>query len=797
MFDWLLDPLLKFVRLSLRLFVPTSAVHLARTVMNIFDCLLDPWRHEGAPPDAQTTSYLEAVFAFSVVWGVGGQLIGADRAKFDGYLRACLTGTHDTVEKPKTIKFAKTSIPPERGSCYDFVFHNGQWANWADLIEHIDIPLDAKPTSIIVPTVETVRQLFFLRQHLEHKRPLLFVGPTGTGKSAIVDSELLKLPKDRYLPNSLTFSARTTAAQTQQIVLSKLDRRRKGVFGPPMGKQCVVFVDDLNMPQKEKYGAQPPVELLRTWLDHWHWYDLKDTTRMDLVDLLLVSAMGPPGGGRNDISARFVRHLDVIGIESFDDSTMTKIFGSIVDWHFGKGFDSSFKRLGTSLVSATAAIYKEAVANLLPTPTKSHYTFNLRDFARVIQGVMLVPSTHLPETNKAVRLWVHEVYRVFYDRLVDDEDRDFLFGAVERVTQDQFQLNTKTLFSHLISDEAKGLQDDDMRSLFFGDYMEPGAEPRVYDEVQDLGLLRDTMEEYLSEYNQLSKTPMSLVMFRFAIEHVSRLARILKQPNGHALLVGIGGSGRQSVTKLAAAMSEYTMFRIELTKNYAYADWREDIKKMHRLSGFDGKPTVFLFSDSQIKDEAFLEDINMLLNTGDVPNLYPADEKAEIIERMAVVIKEQNLSNMDTSPLAMYNFFISRVREQLHIVLAMSPIGDDFRRRLRQLPSMINCCTIDWFRAWPEDALEMVAQKFLESVDMEEDVRGHVVSMCKHFHESVRMLSVSFYDELRRYNYVTPTSYLELIQTFKGKSALCFARDVVIWDAGLALMKFCMQVFWK
>jgi dynein heavy chain len=392
---------------------------------------------------------------------------------------------------------------------------------------------------------------------------------------------------------------------------------------------------------------------------------------------------------------------------------------------------------------------------------------------------MLVPSTHLPEQDKVVRLWVHEVYRVFYDRLVDDEDRAFLFGAVERVTQDQFNINTKSLFGHLITDEAKGLQDDDMRSLFFGDYMEPGAEPRVYNEVKDLDLLRETMEEYLSEYNQLSKTPMSLVMFRFAIEHVSRLARILKQPNGHALLVGIGGSGRQSVTKLAAAMSEYTMFRVELTKNYSYTDWREDIKKMHRLSGFDGKPTVFLFSDSQIKDEAFLEDINMLLNTGDVPNLYAADEKAEIIERMAAVIKEQRLSNMDTSPLAMYNFFISRVREQLHIVLAMSPIGDDFRRRLRQLPSMINCCTIDWFRAWPEDALEMVAQKFLESVEMEDDVRGHVVSMCKHFHESVRTLSVSFYDELRRYNYVTPTSYLELIQTFKGKLSVLI--PVNIW----------------
>ncbi|EGD83038.1 dynein heavy chain 2 [Salpingoeca rosetta] len=769
MFEWLMDPVLSFVRHECALFVDTSGVHLARQTMNIFSCLMEPWRStEDSPPSlAQTGPMLESLFVFAVVWGVGGGLTGASRPKFDEHLRSVLTGTNDHVPKPKTVKFNKQAIPPERGSVFDFVFESQQWHHWSDRIEKKDIPPTAHPNELIIPTTETVRQLYFLDMHLKNHKPLLYVGPTGTGKSAIVGDALVKLPKEHYLPNTITFSARTTAEQTQDIILSKLDRRRKGVYGPPMGKQCVVFVDDLNMPQKEKYGAQPPIELLRQWLDHWHWYDLKDTSRLDLVDLLFVGAMGPPGGGRNTITPRFARHLDIMGIESFDDTTMTKIFSSIMDWHFSKGFDASYKRLGASLVMATADIYKHVAAELLPTPSKSHYTFNLRDFARVVQGVMMVPPASMTEPNKLVRLWVHEVYRVFYDRLVDDSDRALLFEAVKRVTKEQFKADFKTLFAHLASDPQQGPVDDDMRSLFFGDYMQPGADPRIYDEVQDLDALRETMEEYLSDYNQLSKTPMSLVMFRFAIEHVSRLARIMKQPNGHALLVGIGGSGRQSSTKLAAAMAEYTLFRIELTKTYSFADWREDIKAMHRLSGFEGKPTVFLFSDNQIKEEAFLEDVNMLLNTGDVPSLYAADEKAEIIERMAQVVKEQKLTDVDTTPLAMYNFFISRVRKNLHIVLAMSPIGDAFRRRLRQFPAMVSCCTIDWFRAWPEDALEMVAHKFLEEVDMEAEVREEVVSMCKHFHESVRTMSEDFYGTLRRRNYVTPTSYLELIQTFK------------------------------
>jgi dynein heavy chain, axonemal len=361
-----------------------------------------------------------------------------------------------------------------------------------------------------------------------------------------------------------------------------------------------------------------------------------------------------------------------------------------------------------------------------------------------------------------------QVYRVFYDRLVDDSDREMFFKDVIETLKDQFKVEPTKLFSHLVTDQRKGVTDDDLRSLMFGDYLVPRANPRVYDEVRDLSALHATMDEYLAEFNQLSKTPMSLVMFRFAIEHVSRISRIIKQASGNALLVGVGGSGRQSATKLAAAMGDYVLFRIELTKNYSVQDWRDDIKKMHRLSGYEGKPTVFLFSDNQIKEESFLEDVNMLLNTGDVPNLYAADEKAEIIERMRAVLRETRRGDAPTSPLAMYNMFIERVKKNLHIVLTMSPIGDALRNRLRQFPSLVNCCTIDWFQAWPDDALEMVGFKFLEDVELETQVRHEVVHMCKHFHQSVRHLSFDFFNTLRRHNYVTPTSYLELIQTFKS-----------------------------
>ena len=93
---------------------------------------------------------------------------------------------------------------------------------------------------------------------------------------------------------------------------------------------------------------------------------------------------------------------------------------------------------------------------------------------------------------------------------------------------------------------------------------------------------------------------------------------------------------------------------------------------------------------------------------------------------------------MEMTPLSLYNFFNERVRQNLHISLAMSPIGEAFRVRLRMFPSLVNCCTIDWFMAWPEDALEKVATNFLTPMGFDEELTESCVKMCKDFHTIVQ-----------------------------------------------------------
>ena len=114
----------------------------------------------------------------------------------------------------------------------------------------------------------------------------------------------------------------------------------------------------------------------------------------------------------------------------------------------------------------------------------------------------------------------------------------------------------------------------------------------------------------------------------------------------------------------------------------------------------------------------------------------------------------------------MMAYFITKVKQRLHIILAMSPTGSALVDRIRNFPSLVNCCTIDWFSRWPEEALEAVAKKFLYETNLNDAQIKNIVVMCKTYHMDAIQLSNKFVKEQKRQVYVTPTSYLDLIKMF-------------------------------
>uniref|UniRef100_S4R9C8 Dynein heavy chain AAA module D4 domain-containing protein n=1 Tax=Petromyzon marinus TaxID=7757 RepID=S4R9C8_PETMA len=416
------------------------------------------------------------------------------------------------------------------------------------------------------------------------------------------------------------------------------------------------------------------------------------------------------------------------------------------------------------LVWATTEVYTAAVQSFLPTPSKSHYIFSLRDFARVVQGLMLVKASCVPlgddGARKLMRLWVHEVYRVFSDRLVDASDHQLFFTIIKEHTMYRTNLlRNLSLSLPSLSPSLTSLLCSDI-----GDVMAQMCTVTSPPRTPHSGVGHPDRQES----TQVAKRKISAIFMRTAAPSSNNESQASRDCKGHNHIQNVAASERLPDPKLPESPQRADAAHLFFTWGFCgVSESEQNWPRVHRQDSARPKQIMLIANTGQKKDESFLEDVGMILNTGDIPNLFESDERVHIIEKMQQLVQAENAQEA-RSPLLAYASFVRRVRQNLHVVLAFSPIGDAFRDRLRSFPSLISCCTIDWFQAWPEDALEKVANHFLDDVEMSQEVRDEAVVMCKHFHQSVRALSKRFYESLQRRTYVTPTSYLELIKTFKS-----------------------------
>lgn len=183
-----------------------------------------------------------------------------------------------------------------------------------------------------MPTVDSIRLTTTFATLLMKDKHVIVAGNTGTGKSVYISLWLQKDAPESIVPLFINFSAQTHVNQLQDLLDSKFEKRRRGVYGPPAGKKNVIFVDDLNMPKKEYYGAQPPIELVRQWHDYRGWYNRKELKMQEIIDIVHVSAMGPPGGGRTEITGRLKRHYNTVVAADMSRDSITNIFATILDY---------------------------------------------------------------------------------------------------------------------------------------------------------------------------------------------------------------------------------------------------------------------------------------------------------------------------------------------------------------------------------------------------------------------------------------------------------------------------------
>ena len=226
---------------------------------------------------------------------------------------------------------------------------------------------------MIVPTVDTVRNSYIVDTYVKSKRNVCLVGATGTGKTVLVQSLLRELPST-HSQLQINFSAATTSAAAQDIMEGPMEKRSKDKLGPAGGKALVVFIDDFNMPKKTSRESpfQPPLELMRLWIDYQGWYDRTKCSWKHIVDTQLIVSMGHPGGGRNNISERTQSRFCLLNTTFPADNQIVRIFDTILSSKLSE-YDNDIKSLSTGIATATLNVYKAVSADFLATPEKFHY----------------------------------------------------------------------------------------------------------------------------------------------------------------------------------------------------------------------------------------------------------------------------------------------------------------------------------------------------------------------------------------------------------------------------------------
>ncbi|XP_069694728.1 dynein heavy chain, cytoplasmic isoform X3 [Periplaneta americana] len=702
-------------------------------------------------PSEQLERYIPKCLVYALLWSFAGDAKLKVRSDLGDFIRSVTT-----VPLPPS-----THIP-----IIDYeVSITGEWCPWSNRVPQIEVETHkvAAP-DIVVPTLDTVRHESLLYTWLAEHKPLVLCGPPGSGKTMTLFSALRALPDMEVV--GLNFSSATTP----ELLLKTFDhyceyrKTPNGVVLAPvqLGKWLVLFCDEINLPDMDQYGTQRVISFLRQLVEHRGFYRASDQAWVSLERIQFVGACNPPTDpGRKPLSHRFLRHVPVIYVDYPGETSLKQIYGT---------FSRAMLRLipplrgyAEPLTNAMVEFYL-ASQERFTQDMQPHYVYSPREMTRWVRGICeaMRPLENLP-VEGLVRLWAHEALRLFQDRLVEDTER--------RWTNDNIDVVALKHFPGVEKEAALS------RPILYSNWLSKDYVPVNREE------LRDYVKARLKVFYE-EELDVPLVLFDEVLDHVLRIDRIFRQPQGHLLLIGVSGAGKTTLSRFVAWMNGLSIFQIKVHNKYTGEDFDEDLRAVLRRSGCKDEKIAFILDESNVLDSGFLERMNTLLANGEVPGLFEGDEYTTLMTQCKEGAQREGL--MLDSNEELYKWFTGQVMRNLHVVFTMNPSSEGLKDRAATSPALFNRCVLNWFGDWSDGALFQVGREFTNRVDLDRPSwkapdffpsavsslpttpshRDAVINACVYVHQTLHKANARLAKRGGRTMAITPRHYLDFINHF-------------------------------
>ncbi|PRP81711.1 hypothetical protein PROFUN_10811 [Planoprotostelium fungivorum] len=585
------------------------------------------------------------------------------------------------------------------------------YRSYEGMNESIDIKYHEVINEPVVPTSDVRANADIVLSWISTNDPIIIVGPEGCGKNMLLRYCFNQLRSTSV--GTLHCNSQTTAAHVVQKLsqLCSLHTSAKGkVYRPKEGDKSILYLKDINLPKPDKYDTIQLISFLQQLITYEGFYD-DELEWIGLERVQLICSMNPSTTvGRYPLTTRFTALMRILYIVYPSRQHLQTIYSSYLDAVLSVIPDNGTWKVKANrqkLATTMVDIY-EQVKSRFPQDEYSHYITTPRDITKWVHGLMRYDLN----SCDIIDVISYESQRLFRDKGVDNNARQRYDKIAEPIFKGQWSAKyTTAQFFTTFGSTTVGA--DGLKQLY-------RVEPEDFKDFVNKGIIvyeRDVKE-------------LHMLIFGEILEHIAHVDRVLSSPGGSLLLVGKPGVGRRTSVQLACSINGSKLITPNIGKGYGLKQFKIDLKNVLQSAGIEGVSTVFMLEDHQFMLPEFVEYVNSLLSSGEVPGLYAAEELEGILSPLKTLASEEGFVG------GLFAFFVSRIKQNLHVVLEFDPRNESFQIRCESNPAFYNKCNIQWWDAWGPEGMGLVPIMSLKAMLQDLPKKEETVKNIMRIHDS-------------------------------------------------------------